>query len=99
MKKYSKLTDIQNDLKNKTITLPQLVEDYLKNIDQTKDFNIFLEVFDEEAKSKAQEIQQKIESGNAGKLAGMVIAIKDNICYKNHKVSASSKILDPIIRF
>jgi aspartyl-tRNA(Asn)/glutamyl-tRNA(Gln) amidotransferase subunit A len=28
-----------------------------------------------------------------GRLAGMVIGIKDNICYKNHKVSASSKIL------
>ena len=28
-----------------------------------------------------------------GKLAGMVVGIKDNICFKNHKISASSKML------
>ena len=33
------------------------------------------------------------DRGKAGKLAGMVIGIKDNICIKNKKVSASSKIL------
>lgn len=32
-----------------------------------------------------------------GKLAGMVIGIKDNICYKNHRVSASSKILEGFV--
>ncbi|HXP52674.1 MAG TPA: Asp-tRNA(Asn)/Glu-tRNA(Gln) amidotransferase subunit GatA, partial [Bacteroidia bacterium] len=35
-----------------------------------------------------------IKQGKAGKLAGMVIGIKDNLCYKGHKVSASSKILE-----
>jgi aspartyl-tRNA(Asn)/glutamyl-tRNA(Gln) amidotransferase subunit A len=42
---------------------------------------------------RAREIQLKIENGTAGRLAGMVIGLKDNICYKGHKVSASSKIL------
>ena len=42
---------------------------------------------------KAREIDQKILDGNEGKLAGMVIGIKDNICIKNHRVTASSKIL------
>ncbi len=94
MKNYNKLSDIQHDLQNKTITLPQLVDYYLQNIHATADYNIYLEVFEEEARQKAQEIQQKIEQGTAGELAGMVIALKDNICYKNHRVSASSKILD-----
>ncbi|HEY5325664.1 MAG TPA: Asp-tRNA(Asn)/Glu-tRNA(Gln) amidotransferase subunit GatA, partial [Mucilaginibacter sp.] len=38
-------------------------------------------------------VDSRIKQGTAGKLAGMVIAIKDNICYKGHKASASSKIL------
>ena len=42
----------------------------------------------------AENLDKKIQQGKAGKLAGMVIGIKDNICYKNHKSSAGSKILE-----
>src|SRR5690606_28170702 len=56
--------------------------------------NIFLETFEESALKKAKEVDEKIANKQAGKLAGMVISIKDNICYKGHKVSASSKILE-----
>src|SRR5690606_36173587 len=48
-------------------------------------------------KSAAFLIQEKIGKGTAGRLAGMVVGIKDNICYAGHKVSASSKILDNYI--
>ena len=44
--------------------------------------------------TRAKNIDSRIKLGTAGKLAGMVIAIKDNICYKGHQVSASSKILE-----
>ena len=40
-----------------------------------------------------KKIDQKMINGNAGKLAGMVVGIKDNLCYKNHKVTAGSKML------
>jgi aspartyl-tRNA(Asn)/glutamyl-tRNA(Gln) amidotransferase subunit A len=39
-------------------------------------------------------VDEKIKAKTAGKLAGMVIALKDNLCYKGHQVSASSKILE-----
>jgi len=55
--------------------------------------NAFNEVFEQDALVCAQKVDSKIKQGIAGKLAGMVIAIKDNICYKGHKASASSKIL------
>lgn len=42
----------------------------------------------------AEKVDEKLKKGTAGKLAGLVIGIKDNICYKGHKVSASSKILE-----
>ncbi|MBN9294839.1 MAG: Asp-tRNA(Asn)/Glu-tRNA(Gln) amidotransferase subunit GatA [Flavobacteriia bacterium] len=71
-----------------------ILEDYLKRIESKKQLNAFLEVFSESARQRAKEVDAKIADGTAGRLAGMIIGIKDNICYKNHKVSASSKILE-----
>ena len=39
-------------------------------------------------------MDEKIKNGTAGKLAGVIVGLKDNICYKGHRVSASSKILE-----
>ena len=44
--------------------------------------------------AQALVIDEKIKSGTEGKLAGVIVGLKDNICYKGHKVSASSKILE-----
>ncbi len=94
MKKYTQLNQIQNDIVVGETTLPLLLNYYLQNIESKKHLNAFLEVFADEAKQAAIIIQQKIQDGTAGKLAGMVVGIKDNLCYKGHKVSASSKILE-----
>ena len=93
MKSYHSLSEIRIDISSGALTLPQLVEFYLNNIESKKDLNALLEVFSDEAIESAQRIQDKLQRGNAGKLAGMVLTLKDNICYKNHKVSASSNIL------
>jgi aspartyl-tRNA(Asn)/glutamyl-tRNA(Gln) amidotransferase subunit A len=92
-KRFSSLKEIQKEISESKISLPQLVDYYLSKIDEQKNLNAILEVFSDEAKSKAFEIQEKIDAKSAGKLAGMVIAIKDNIVYKDHASSASSKIL------
>ena len=76
------------------VSVLEIVESYLTKINENSDLNAFLEVFEETAKLKAIEVDAKIKNGTAGKLAGMVIALKDNLCYKGHKVSASSKILE-----
>ncbi len=94
MKAYKRLSEIQAELNIGSISLPDLVEDYLKKIKAQAHLNCFLEVFEQEAKTAAVFVQKKIENKTAGRLAGMVIGIKDNICYKNHKSSASSKILE-----
>lgn len=93
MNSYRSLEAIQKDLSAGKVDLPSLVNQYLQRIEETVDLNIFLEVFKFEIQDKAAEVQAKIKAGNAGKLAGMVIAIKDNICYKDHRISAASKIL------
>ncbi len=76
------------------ITVTALVNHYLKNIADKKDYNIFLEVFADDALAQAKLIDEKIKNKTAGKLAGAVIALKDNISVKGKKLSASSKILE-----
>lgn len=80
--------------KNKEVTIRDLVDAYLENIkNKNKEINAFLEVFDdvEEQIKKAEDMFAK---GQATLLTGVPIAIKDNILFKGHKVSASSKILE-----
>ncbi len=84
---------MQNALKQGTASCADITANYLKRISESNSLNIFIEVFDKEALSQAKAIDLKIKNGNAGKLAGMVIGIKDNICYKDHKISAASKML------
>ncbi len=55
--------------------------------------NAFLEVWSDEAKARAIEIDGKVKAGTAGRLAGIVIALKDVLSFRGHKVSSSSKIL------
>jgi aspartyl-tRNA(Asn)/glutamyl-tRNA(Gln) amidotransferase subunit A len=91
---YSSFDEIKRELSNRRTTVEALVKEYLAQIRSNAHLNAFNEVFDQEALSRSKIIDEKINAGTAGKLAGMVIAIKDNICYKGHKVSASSKILE-----
>lgn len=71
----------------------EIVNEYLLRIEAQKDLNAFLEVFEDSVLEQAKLVDEKIKNGTAGKLAGMVIGLKDNLCYKGHTVSASSKIL------
>ncbi|HTD98594.1 MAG TPA: Asp-tRNA(Asn)/Glu-tRNA(Gln) amidotransferase subunit GatA [Mucilaginibacter sp.] len=91
---YSSLDEIKRELQSGRITVEALVKNYLSQIRSNTHLNAFNEVFEQEALSCSKTVDDRIKSGTAGRLAGMVIAIKDNICYKGHKVSASSKILE-----
>ncbi len=56
--------------------------------------NTFLRVFGESALAQARAVDQKIASGEAGPLAGMVVAVKDNICIRGDRVTCASKVLE-----
>ncbi|MDR6942858.1 Asp-tRNA(Asn)/Glu-tRNA(Gln) amidotransferase subunit GatA [Mucilaginibacter pocheonensis] len=91
---YSSLSEIRSGLQRAEITVEELVKGYLDQIEKYAHLNAFNEVFEQEALINAKNVDDRIKNGTAGKLAGMVIAIKDNICYKGHQVNASSKILE-----
>jgi len=97
LKKYSSLKEIQTLISQKQLTLPDLLAYYFKQIEYNEHLNAFNEVFFLSAEVQAKAVQQKIEEGTAGKLAGMVIGIKDNICYEGHIVTASSKMLEGFV--
>lgn len=94
MKSYNSLIEVREDLKQGLITCKSLTEQYLSTIRSKSHLNAFLEVFPEYALKKAEEVDQKLAKGTAGKLAGMVVGLKDVLCLKDFKLSASSKILE-----
>lgn len=91
---FSNIPALQADLKSGAVTCTELVEALISEITATRRLNAFLEVFEDSARAQAVLVDEKIKSGRAGKLAGVVVGLKDNICYKGHRVSASSKILE-----
>jgi aspartyl-tRNA(Asn)/glutamyl-tRNA(Gln) amidotransferase subunit A len=90
---YTPYPDYRAALEQGQATCLDTVRYFLVKIGEKKHLNAFLETYNQEALDRAADIDRRIASGNVGRLAGMVIALKDNICYKGHGVSASSKIL------
>jgi len=97
LKAYTHFSDIQNDLKNGTLSCVERVHFHLANIEKKKYLNAFLSVYSEEALSRAASIDQKIKNGTAGKLAGLIVGLKDVLAYKDHPLQGGSKILDGFI--
>lgn len=97
MRSYATFRDIQHDLQNGTLSCKDLVQHYLTNIKSKAHLNAFLSVYEDEALSRAVEVDQKIKQGNAGKLAGLVVGLKDVLSHAQHPLNASSKILDGFI--
>ena len=84
---------MQESLLNNSTNCVEITDSYIKKIAKNQHLNAFVEVYANEALDQARKVDEKLKKGKAGKLAGMVIGIKDNLCYKKHKTSASSKIL------
>ena len=97
MKTYTSLQEVRADIDSGVINCVELVKNYLTKIEENKDLNVFLEVYSDYAMEKAKEVDQKIKDGTAGKLAGMVIGLKDVLCHKDKGLQGSSKILDGFV--
>ncbi len=93
MKGYSSFSQLRQLLLKGETTCTAIVSYYLQQTEKYKHLNAFLEVYNEEALSRAKEIDEKIKNGTAGKLAGMVVGNKDVLNHKGHPTTSSSKIL------
>jgi aspartyl-tRNA(Asn)/glutamyl-tRNA(Gln) amidotransferase subunit A len=90
---FDSIEQYHAQLKEGAVTCTAAVRHYLKAIEESKSLNAFIEVFDRQALQRASELQHQ-DPEAWGALHGVVIGIKDLICFKNHNVSASSKILN-----
>ena len=90
---YSNHSEKIEKIKTGKLSLKENVEFFLNRIEEQKDLNAFNFVFDKAAKKDAERIEEKIKSGKAGKLAGMVIGIKDVLSIKDKPTTCSSNIL------
>lgn len=93
MKRYNSLQEIRKDISEGSITCRSLTEYYLKNIKSKAHLNAYVDVYEQEALATAEKVDAKIKAGTAGKLAGMVVGLKDVLCHKDHGLQASSNIL------
>lgn len=92
-----KLTAVElgKKIKSKEVSVEEATMQAIEQIKKLdKKYNCFVTVDEEGALKRAKEVQAQIDAGKLeGPLAGVPVAIKDNMCTKGMLTSCSSKIL------
>ncbi len=95
---FDSIKQYHSQLRDGSATCLAAVEYYLQQIREQQHLNAYLRVYETEALEQARRLDANREAGSGmGKLHGVVISIKDVICYKDHPVSAASGILKDFI--
>jgi len=91
---FTNIQQYHTALANGQVTCLQAVNYYLQQIDANKHLNAFIEIFADEARAKAEDLDKLLrENKQLLPLHGVVVGIKDVLCYKEHTVTAASNIL------
>ncbi len=87
--------ELAKKIKAKEITVKEAVEAVLDRIEAAEPVvNSYITVEKERALQKAEEVQKQIDEGILiGPLAGVPVAVKDNLCLEGHLTTCGSKIL------
>lgn len=87
--------ELGKKIKAKEISVVDAVKAFIAQIEKVeKDVNSFVTLDKEGALKRAEEVQKLIDDGTlTGPLAGVPVAIKDNMCTKGMLTTCSSKIL------
>ena len=86
---------IYENIKNKLssgVSAVDITKEAIKNMKEDK-HNAFVNIFEESAINQAKIADEMFKTNKQTPLTGIPIAIKDNICYKDHKTTSSSLIL------
>lgn len=86
-------------IKEKEISVREALDAVFAQIDQTEDrYHAYVTLDKDGAYKQADAVQKKIDKGElTGALAGVPVAIKDNMCTKGLLTTCSSKILENYI--
>lgn len=83
-----------NKLKSGELSVVENTKATLENI-KNDTTNSYISFNEEDSLKRAEELEEKLKNGeNIGKLFGLPIAIKDNISYKNMRMTCGSKMLE-----
>jgi aspartyl-tRNA(Asn)/glutamyl-tRNA(Gln) amidotransferase subunit A len=84
-------------IKSGKLTAVDNLKDFSNKISCSKDLNLFL-IMNKHAIERAKEIDKRIkEKKEVGKLAGLCLAVKSNICVKGLETNCASKVLEGFI--
>jgi len=87
--------DIAKNVNNGSSATLELEETLVRIKEQNDELNVFLYVDEQGARAAAQRVDEIVARGeNAGPLAGVPIALKDNLCTVDVPTTCASKILD-----
>lgn len=91
--------ELADAIKSGKVTVEEALNATFEQIDKyDKDINAFITLNKAEAVKRAKEVQGQIKEGTlSGKLAGVPIAIKDNICTKGIKTTCASRMLENFV--
>ncbi len=89
------IAQLRTEIEDSRTTLPDAVESYLEAAGKRTEVNAFTSLYGDQARKDAEAIQKKIESGEAGRLAGAIMGIKDIISERGKKVTCASRMLQP----
>ena len=91
--------ELQEKLKNKELTITQIVEAYKERIkEKEQKVDAFITLQLEEALQQAKKLDEEIANGKeVSSLAGIPIGIKDIICTKGVRTTCASKMLENFI--
>ncbi|MBU6157730.1 MAG: Asp-tRNA(Asn)/Glu-tRNA(Gln) amidotransferase subunit GatA [Bacteroidetes bacterium] len=95
---FINIASYHQDLIDSRTTCVAAVQHYLQQCLDRQSLNAMVHLFEEEALARAKELDAQRASGKTmGKLHGVVVTLKEVICYKDHPVSASSRMLENVI--
>ncbi|MGH7452779.1 MAG: amidase family protein, partial [bacterium] len=88
------IRQIQEKLHRNELACATLADDYLARINHAQSLNAFLAIFSDRARARAKAIDAKLKTGQAGRLAGVVVAVKDILAMKGERLTCGSRILE-----
>jgi aspartyl-tRNA(Asn)/glutamyl-tRNA(Gln) amidotransferase subunit A len=87
-----------NNITESVYTSKQLIEQTIKNLHlQEKKLNAYITILDDYAVERASVIDEKINQGKQFPLAGVPVAVKDMLAFKDYPTTAGSSILENFI--
>ena len=101
MDKLYSLTAMQMKdlLEKKEVSSVEITKSVIDRIEKTdKDIQAYISYNFEDALKKAEKVDEKIAKGEAlGKMAGVPVAVKDNMCTRHLRTTCASKMLENFV--